>query len=431
MIETATARRRAGDWIGACAAAGFDIDVDLPAIAHAHGRELAARIRADLRHLAPDLLRWHMPRIAPDGLLRPGLTATLARYDPGGTGCGRTTPVHLVVRTAPAWADAGQRIALAVWDGSSPGTGAVRHPHPRPDRRFRFDLHRHLWDARRSSELRNRSGTTDFVDDGTLPEPGERVLRGCAVGRWPAEAALLLHAEGRPAGPVLIRLGARRRVIVEPSAPANDPPALHITDGYPRGRISALPILPDAATWALPDLQLLRAGATTADRLHPLVAAALVPDFSLPRMRCDTGGIEPFPVECRGQRHRIGLVDGELTALDHSPAEIHREELLFALSGSPLPCLRAIDLAHRRPDCLAGVRERLTYGDIAGALAVVEGLLGPAARLRDGALRDELDEAARRREVHGHYRSDPPDACPPGPDRPRAHRAHPRHATAR
>ena len=47
------------------------------------GRELAARIRADLRHLAPDLLRWHLPRVAPDGLLRPGLTVSLARYDPG------------------------------------------------------------------------------------------------------------------------------------------------------------------------------------------------------------------------------------------------------------------------------------------------------------------------------------------------------------
>jgi hypothetical protein len=44
-----------------------------------YGREVAAAIRADLRHLAPELLRWHMPRIAPDGLLRPGLTVGGAR----------------------------------------------------------------------------------------------------------------------------------------------------------------------------------------------------------------------------------------------------------------------------------------------------------------------------------------------------------------
>ncbi|NUS53983.1 MAG: hypothetical protein HOV66_03850, partial [Streptomycetaceae bacterium] len=80
MIETATARRLAGDWAGACAAARIDVDLDPRSVAHAHGRELAARVRDDLRHLAPDLLRWHMPRIAPDGLLRPGLTVGLAPY---------------------------------------------------------------------------------------------------------------------------------------------------------------------------------------------------------------------------------------------------------------------------------------------------------------------------------------------------------------
>ncbi|MDX3126561.1 hypothetical protein PV414_34770, partial [Streptomyces scabiei] len=122
MVETATARRSVGDWAGACAAAGVDVDLDLRSVARTYGRELLARIRADLRHLAPDLLRWHMPRIAPDGLLRPGLTLTLARYRTDG----RDGPgsVHLVVRTPPAWADAGQRIGLALWDGSRSAPGA-------------------------------------------------------------------------------------------------------------------------------------------------------------------------------------------------------------------------------------------------------------------------------------------------------------------
>lgn len=150
MIETATARRLAGDWAGACAAAGFDVDLHLRTVARDHGRELASRVRSDLRALAPDLLRWHMPRIAPDGLLRPGVTLTLARYDTLGD------PVHLVARTAPAWADAGQRISLALWSRST--TDAAAHPHPRPNRRFRLDLHRHLWDAGRVGELRARSG---------------------------------------------------------------------------------------------------------------------------------------------------------------------------------------------------------------------------------------------------------------------------------
>ncbi|MEV4232579.1 hypothetical protein AB0J81_37035, partial [Streptomyces bobili] len=158
MIETATARRLSGDWAGACAAAGFDIDFQLRSVARSHHPELAARIRADLRSLAPDLLRWHLPRIAPDGLLRPGLTLTLARYE--AFGLDGVSPVHLVARTPPAWADAGQRISLALWDGSGAdhGADACRHPHPRPSRRFRFDLHRHLWDAGRAGELRVRSG---------------------------------------------------------------------------------------------------------------------------------------------------------------------------------------------------------------------------------------------------------------------------------
>ncbi|MFI6932518.1 hypothetical protein [Streptomyces sp. NPDC050287] len=409
MIETATARRSVGDWAGACAAAGIDVDLDLRSVALTHGREFAARIRADLRHLAPDLLRWHLPRIAPDGLLRPGLTLALARYG----AAGRDGPVHLVVRTPPAWADAGQRFSLALWGGSRAEAGDRRHPHPRPSRRFRLDLHRHLWDARRTDELRTRSGADRPPDASPLTDPDllARVPQGhgrrCAVGRWAAEAELLLHAEGRPTGPVAVRLGARQRLVLDlvTDDKGLGPPTVRIA-ASPEGDASALPVLPDAATWVPPDLELLRAGAIEAERLHPLVASALVPDRSPagPARLPDRAG-QPRLVECRGARHRIGLVDGVLAALDHDPAELRREELLVALTGTPLPCLQAIDDAHRHPECLTDVRERLAHGDIAGALAVVEGLLGPDAVLRDGALRDELEAAARRRITYGLFRA--------------------------
>ncbi|MCJ0874869.1 hypothetical protein [Streptomyces sp. AP-93] len=449
MIETATARRSAGDWAGACAAAAVDVDFDLRALARTHGRELAARIRADLRHLAPDLLRWHLPRIAPDGLLRPGLTIALARYADAGPGGAR--PLHLVVRTPPAWAEYGQRISLALWEGARsedaarrpPGAGPHPHPHPHP--RFRLDLHRHLWDARRSDELRSRSGagrqpgdTGPAVDPG-LPWPLLPVP-GCAVDRWAAEAEIVLRAEGRSGGPVSVRLGARHRLYVHPRG-----------DGAGGGRISAAasaeagapapPVLPDAATWVLPDLELLRTGAIDAGRLHPLVGRALVPDWSPPRPAGAeagdrTGGARL--VDCRGARHRIGQVDGVLTPLDHDPAEIRREELLIALTGTPLPCLRAIDEAHRRPDSLSGVRERLDHGDTAGALAVVEGLLGPGALLRDGPLRDELEAAALRRVTYGLFRAGLAEPAAGrahagylSPRPPRTERSHPRHATHR
>ncbi|KAF0847551.1 hypothetical protein FNL39_103449 [Nocardia caishijiensis] len=429
MINLATTRRAVGDLAGACAAAHVDVDIDLGALARGHGRELVARVHDDLRHLAPDLLRWHLPRVAPDGLLRPGLTMTLARYPSESPGAGQGF-VHLVVRTAPAWADAGQRVSLAVWDG---GTGATHsHPHPRPNRRYRLDLHRHLWDARRAGELARRCGglstligpsaATEFVAGETAESFADPVPAHCAVERWAEEAALLLSAERgtshTDAALVAVRLGARRQRVIEVvrQPPASSPgavppgqgrtPAPRFVADYPRGALTALPILPDAATWTLPDLELLRAGAITVDRLHPLVAESLAPDGTRPLTRSGNAPRQAHIVECRGEVHRIGVVNGVLSALDHDPAEIRREELLVALTGVALPCLRVIDEAHRRPDWISGVRERLDHGDTEGALAVVEGLLGTGAELRDGPLRDALAAAADRRVTYGRYRSE-------------------------
>ncbi|MFH8283074.1 hypothetical protein [Streptomyces antibioticus] len=460
MIETATARRLTGDWAGACAAAAVDVDLPLRSVARRHGRERAERIRSDLRHLAPDLLRWHLPRIAPDGLLRPGLTIPLARYDPPDGDGG--PPLRLVVRTPPGGADAAQRVSLALWEGPGPGsqkpgfegTGSEstgfggtgfggtgfggtggRHPHPLPSRRFRLDLHRHLWDARRTDELRLRSGA-DRPPDTEAPASAPRY----PVDRWAAEARLLLRADragetpGRPhPRTVVVRLGGRHRL-------ALDVEARPVIGPVPAdAAASGLPLLPDASTWVPPDLELLRAGLIDADRLHPLVAAALAPGHSPP-----SPGAGPAPppgrpgqpriVECRGARHRIGLVDGMLAALDHDPAEIRREELLAALTGTPLPCLRFIDEAHRRPDCLPDVRERLRHGDVAGALAVVEGLLGPDAVLRGGPLREALEAAARGRIAYGLFRAGLTEQKPALPlirtsGRGRARRSRPRHAT--
>jgi hypothetical protein len=390
--------------------------------------------------LAPDLLRWHMPRIAPDGLLRPGLTLSLARYEPAE----RDSPVHLVVRTPPAWADAGQRISLALWDPSRAGDRP--HPHPRPSRRFRLDLHRHLWDTRRTDELRIRSGADRTADAPPVPEPDllEGVPQGpgrhCAVDRWAAEAEILLHSEGRPAGPVAVRCGSRHRLVLNLVTDDRGlgPPAVRITEASPEGDARALPVLPDAATWVPPDLELLRAGSIEVGRLHPLVASALAPDHSpAGPARLPARAAGPRLVVCRGAEHRIGLVDGVLAALDHDPAELRREELLVALTGTPLPCLQAIDEAHRHPECLTDVRERLDHGDIAGALAVVEGLLGPEAVLRDGPLRDELEAAARRRITYGLFRA---GMTGPGPGhvglhqerrRPRAGRTRTRYGMSR
>jgi hypothetical protein len=144
-------------------------------------------------------------------------------------------------------------------------------------------------------------------------------------------------------------------------------------------------------------------------------------------------------VDCRGERHRLGLVDGALTALDHDPAQLRREELLAELGGMPLPCLQAVDRAHRSPECLDEVRGRLDHGDFAGARAVLTALIGVGAVLPPGALRDELRAIARRRIDHGLYRAGiPTSAARPLPGqvgrrdpRRRDLRSHPRHGTAR
>ncbi|MFI9288533.1 hypothetical protein [Streptomyces werraensis] len=427
MIEIATARRSCGDWAGACAAARMDVDLRLRDVTRTYGAGLAAQVRADLRHLAPDLLRWHMPRSAPDGLLRPGLTVPLARYTveaPDGP-----HPVWLVVRTPPAWAAGGQRMSLALWDGDRLLEGARGHPRPRPGRRFRFDLHRHLWDARCAHELRRRSGADGpdagvVVPSGLLP-PGHHY----AVGRWADEARIVLRDAGRTDGSVVVRIDARRRLVLDLSGGE----CRVVAVSTELAALRAAPLLPDAATHELPDLVLLRAGVIDVGRLHPLVVAALAPGHRAAPDEPpapDSGSVHT--VLCQGVPHRVALVDGVLVPLDHTADEIRREELLAELTGTPLPCLQFVDRAHRRPDCLTGVRERLDHGDVDGALAVVENLLGPDARLRDGPLRDALDRAALRRLGHGLYRAGlrgPADHWVlPAPARPRDHRPHPRHA---
>ena len=82
------------------------------------------------------------------------------------------------------------------------------------------------------------------------------------------------------------------------------------------------------------------------------------------------------------------------------------------------------------PECLVDVRARLDHGDTEGALAVVEGLLGPDAVLRNGALREELETAAQRMVAHGLFRAGLAGNGP-GPARrdSRVSGVRPRHAT--
>ncbi|MEU4163869.1 hypothetical protein [Actinoplanes sp. NPDC026670] len=348
---------------------------------------------------------------------------TLVRYPVG------EHEIHLVARTAPGWASAGQRISLGLWDPGLPEIGP--HPRPRPDRRFRLDLHPHLWAADRASGLRERCGVPASDASSHLPAaaPSPEVNglrasagngqfgevpagRGYAVHRWVAEAAILRAADGY-GGAVAVRLGNGRRLLLTGD------------DGVVARGGNGVPVLPHAATWMSPDLELLRAGMITAELLHPLVAVALTATGSgrgagepAETAAGDAAGAavwgrrEPGAdratgvrlVECCGEVHRLGLVDGRLTPLDHDAEELRREELLTVFGGPPLPCLRAIDNSARQPECLDEVRTRLEHGDLAGATAMIVDLLGPGIE-PEGALREALTDAEEGRIEHGLYRA--------------------------
>nr|WP_319805826.1 ankyrin repeat domain-containing protein [Dactylosporangium fulvum] len=140
MIGRATERRLAGDWRGACAAAGVDVDVDLAAIKQDHGAEVAARVEEELRHLVPDLLRWHLPRRPGDGLLHSGLWSPLALFP----------DAHALVAHSPSRIDLPQRITLRFESLDDAAMTGVRDDT--------LLLRRDRWDSRCTAELLARCG---------------------------------------------------------------------------------------------------------------------------------------------------------------------------------------------------------------------------------------------------------------------------------
>ncbi len=198
MIEKATARRAVGDWAGACAAPGpTSISICAPC-ATATATELATRLRADLRRLAPDLLRCTCPGS------RPTAAATGPHAQPRPLRSPRPSAVHLVVRTPPARADAGQRMSLALWDGSRRGPAGTTRTRT-PTGVSGSTCNRHLWDAVRSADLARRCPTAG-PGHGADHGPGHGAATGLglrehpggswAVECWAAEAEHLLRADG-------------------------------------------------------------------------------------------------------------------------------------------------------------------------------------------------------------------------------------------
>ncbi|MFB4314249.1 ankyrin repeat domain-containing protein [Actinomadura sp. 21ATH] len=425
MIEQAAERRLAGDWAGACAAARVRVALDLPSIAREHGAEVAAAVEDDLRHLVPDLVRWHLPRYG-HGRSTAAVHNALVLAEHGGV------PLHVLT---PTMADGPQHLTLRfqpVRDGEESLTQEVD-----------WTRLRHLWDVRHTAELLARCGGTDrapfFRPDGTPLAEAELGRTDDEPGRF--ERATLLLDRGEPeaafeaagleldltppdvpsfynAEPRAILSGlplALTRIVEEARRIGGDRFQVSSTwrcvtlfefGDRPRARVvetnkakGAVP-LPQSVWRRPPDLDLLRTGALGPDDLHPLVRSALFPAYPDPGRPAgppaEPAAPEPVRVRCKGgEWHEVVVRDGDLR-IPHTDEEREREQALEALGGKVTGCF-AVHTAWRTstgrlPRRLREQRQELflhlQHGDTPAVLRLLNA--GAAVRSLDGRKRTLL-----------------------------------------
>ncbi|MER5471063.1 ankyrin repeat domain-containing protein [Streptomyces sp. NPDC002685] len=448
MIERASECRLAGDWRGSCAAADVDVTFDLSDVAGHWGEDIAAVLEDDLRHFAPDLLRWHLPRtLGGRTTLAKDTTVVLAHYRPRTPDAGRPATPYLHI-TTPAMIDGPQRIILRFAAVKDEGAAGVFGQTTQDWRDAR-----HLWDVRHTAELRERvGGGTDrppfFHADATprdtdeLPkaDPGD----GDPAAR--AEWATLLHQRGEArtacaaVGIELDLTSPKRSWYREEPERLLDGIALNHTRLEPEIRRQAAegvsdrflvptthwrtfvllepadgggllarivdrdeakgePTLAEALWRRLPDLDLMRAGGVAPEHLHPLVREALFPALQVPQGPVGPPGpTAPAPVlvRCHGQWHEVGFRPGSLLRMPHSDEEQRRERALRAFGGAVAGCF-AVEQTWtsgegRLPKQLRAQRNELflraQHGDTPGVLELLDAGVDP--RVRDAGGRTLL-----------------------------------------
>lgn len=385
MIEAATERRSVGDWRGACTAADVECFFDPETIRRRCGTEVAGSLLADLRTLAPDLLRWHLPRHAHGpGRLLAGLLVPLAAYGGSGTGL-------MLAAATPGFAlKAGERIVLTVLEtgssgpqaGADAGVSAVlRASHRRYAKRYDLRRHRMFWDAACATGLRELCGDTvggaailRLQDEGRAAEAwaaaGFEVTVGSSrtvpeerrrLARW--LSSLPVNLPGLPqrvsdalptASEAVIRCGGGALIL----SGLNDGTAA-VEVAASRSVHAQGTVLPEIpyAVWSRPlDTDLFRLGLVEARDLHPLVGAAIADgdaERAEPRgWRYSTeSGIEAqyadslssgagyavVLVRCGAGLHRVARADGRWQPIDHDD-QPGREALLQRLGGPVNPC---------------------------------------------------------------------------------------------
>jgi hypothetical protein len=420
MLERAAQRRLAGDWRGACAAAGLDVEIDLRAVGRVHGAETAERLEADLRHLVPDLLRWHLPRRG-DGRLQ-----AMRRYPLSNLG-----ERHALVARPALWLDRPQRITLRFEDLDEPSTGR---------RDDTFVLLRDRWDSRCTPEALQRCGgvqrlpfftragerrpealiggadpeglverlvrlddagrpasawaaagfrlevllfdpawSRERIDpaafDPSSPTDARNAARGEAVRRslaWLrpvhttlADAARRVRADGE-----LFRIDLNGRTLVLDGLDTPSP-RVRLVASAPYGRADEARRRAEVAEFGVELARVPRIPHVLARRppeltdpagTHPLVYAALFPDAPPRPLPPPATVRQSVRVHCNGATHEV-TIHAPGFHVPHSPAEVERERALAALGGPRQGCVAAVDgwgdPAVRMPRPMRGLRAQL------------------------------------------------------------------------
>ncbi|MFL1427543.1 MULTISPECIES: hypothetical protein [unclassified Nocardiopsis] len=429
MIERATERRLAGDWRGACAAAGMDLAFDPDRVRGEYGAEFARALLDDLRHLVPDLVRWHYPRreVFEHTDLHHTVFPVLSR--PGGA-----EGPWLTVHFRGSLGRDPQRLLLRLSRVPEPGTEVGERTTFWKSSRL-WTASRYLWDSRHVHETRERwgggaerapflnpDGTPRSADEIPAEDPGHddpaartewidalygagRVEEAFTAAGIDPSPYLLFAAENRhrqPWPPLSVALLAREAghlAAVEPAA-RRALSLRHLGDLVTEGGRLRLVAhdrngpQPPGVTGERPlDVDVLRLGMSP-DHLHPAVRDALAP--ARPPADGPVGPppwepVEPVRVRCGGEWHTLAFRGGRLTG-PHTEEEHDRERSLRAFGGRSTGCFAAREtwtaghgwlpraLRARRVELF----ERILHGDTGAVLAYLDAGGDPHVRDGDG-----------------------------------------------
>jgi hypothetical protein len=422
MIEAATERRLAGDWRGACAAADVELFFNPEPLRRRYGAVAAGAILDNLQTLAPELLRWHLPRYAHGpGRLLAGLLIPLADYDGAGT------DLTLAAATPGFALDAGERIVLTLLETSSSGARAdadagssavLQAVHRRYAERYDLRRYRMFWDAacapgfrelchgdavggaailRLQDEGRVAEAWTAAGFEVTLGSPRTAPEEQRRLGLWLSSLPVNLPGLAQRVSDTLptareavIRCG--NGALVLSGFNGDGPPAVEVaTPRSVRARGVALPVIP-YAVWSRPlDADLFRLGLVETRDLHPLVGAAIA-DGTAERAAPDgwrystesgigaqyadsvgsrTAGNAVVLVHCGIGLHRVARVGGRWQPIDHDD-HASREALLQRLGGPVNPCRGAAQHLASGRHVIDAVARFLDHGRVAEATRLLE-----------------------------------------------------------